>query len=579
MVPSSHRIKLGHVSARGLRHHPELVQPHHRVVAHLELEAGLLLELPQEVGLLLYEVQSHIGVQTHGQLALLVVCPRALERALHAAHDHFGAEHAPRAVAGGAFRGHGMPQGGAHALARHFDETELGHRERLGARSVVPKVGPELLEHLVAIAARLHIDEVHHDDAADVAQAQLARHLTGGLEVGLQDGALGILLAGVAPGVHVDRDERLGGLDDEVATGRELDARLEEGTDFRLDIVLIKQRRLGLVELHARQEVGLDLLQVLHDLIVQDLGIDEQRIHLVGEKIADDAACEGRFALQQRRRPHRARLALDLLPQTEEVIDLALAALLRQVFGHRADDPAARAGLLRHELRYHLAQLGALFPVLDFAGDPNLRGERHVDQEAARQGDLRGYARSLRADRLLDDLDDARLAALQLVGDIGQAAPGEAVPAVPSPAITVFVVVVGRLVFVFRLDQVGGVEKGALFGADVDEGRLYPRKHGLDRAEVDIAHHAAGVRTIHQELNKAVVLQDRDARFARGPADENFPFQSTFPRSRSANSRSGSHDCTSKNSFRAYGLRMRQTDWTGRPCAARGGRHGARRDR
>jgi len=46
---------------------------------------------------------------------------------------------------------------------------------------------------------------------------------------------------------------------------------------------------------------------------------------------------------------------------------------------------------------------------------------------------------------------------------------------------------------------------------------LYPRKHGLDRAEVDVAHHAAGVRTIHQELNKAVVLQDRDARLACGP--------------------------------------------------------------
>src|SRR3989441_2476544 len=136
---------------------------------------------------------------------------------------------------------------------------------------------------------------------------------------------------------------------------------------------------------------------------------------------------------------------------------------------------------------------------------------------------------------------------------------GGGVPAVghPAPAtIAVIVVVVGRLVFVFRLDQVGGVEKGALFRPDVDERGLYPRKHGFDRAEVDIAHHAAGVRTIHQEFNKAVVLQDRDARLACGPADEYFPFQSKCPRSRSANSRSGSYDCSSKNSCHADRLRM-----------------------
>src|SRR5205823_13817022 len=130
-------------------------------------------------------------------------------------------------------------------------------------------------------------------------------------------------------------------------------------------------------------------------------------------------------------------------------------------------------------------------------------------------------------------------------------------PAPPPPAtVAVVVVLIGRRVFDLRLDQVEGVEKGALFRPDVDERGLYPRKHGLDRAEVDIAHHAAGVRTIHQELNKAVGLQDRDASFACGPADENFPSQSKCPPPRSANSRSGSYDCSSKNSFRANRLRM-----------------------
>src|SRR5438552_648253 len=237
----------------------------------------------------------------------------------------------------------------------------------------------------------------------------------------------------------------------------------------------------------------------------------------------------------------------------------SVAALLRQVLGDGADDPSARSRILGNELRDHLAQLGALFPVFDLAGDADFGGEWHINEEPPGQRDLRGDARSLGADRFLDDLDDSGFAALQLVRDVGQPAPGRARAAVPRAApatVAVVVVVIGRLVFVFRLDQVRGVEKGALFRSDVDERGLYPRKHGLDRAEVDIAHHAAGIRTIHQELNKAVVLQDRDASLACGPADENFPFQSKCPRPRSANSRSGSYDCSSKNSCQGDRLRM-----------------------
>src|SRR5439155_20299862 len=204
-----------------------------------------------------------------------------------------------------------------------------------------------------------------------------------------------------------------------------------------------------------------------------------------------------------------------------------------------ADDPAAR--VLRDELRDQLAQLGALIPILDLARDADLGRERHVDQEAAGERNLRGDARSLGPDRLFDDLNELRFAALQLVADVGQAASGGAPPSTPAPTpvavAVVLVVVIGGLVVLLRLDQVGGVEKGALFGSDVDEGGLDSREHGLDRAQVDIAHHAAGVRTIHQELNKAVVLQDRHASLARGPADEYFSFQSRCPRPRSANSR------------------------------------------
>jgi hypothetical protein len=54
---------------------------------------------------------------------------------------------------------------------------------------------------------------------ADVAEAELVGDLVDGLEVGLEDRLLHVLraLADEAAGVHVDRGERLGLIDDEVA--------------------------------------------------------------------------------------------------------------------------------------------------------------------------------------------------------------------------------------------------------------------------------------------------------------------------------------------------------------------------
>src|SRR5216117_1253079 len=119
-----------------------------------------------------------------------------------------------------------------------------------------------------------------------------------------------------------------------------------------------------------------------------------------------------------------ARTELDLrliFFQPVEVIDLALATLLRQVFGHRSDDPPAR--VLGDQLADHLTELSTLVAVLDLAGDADSGGERHVDEKPTGERHLRGDARSLGADGFLDDLDELGLPLLQLLGDVRQAAP------------------------------------------------------------------------------------------------------------------------------------------------------------
>ena len=65
----------------------------------------------------------------------------------------------------------------------------------------------------------LHVDEVDDDQAAQVAQAQLARDLVGGFEVGVERGRLDVAAACGARRVDVDRDQRLGVVDHDRAAG------------------------------------------------------------------------------------------------------------------------------------------------------------------------------------------------------------------------------------------------------------------------------------------------------------------------------------------------------------------------
>ena len=75
--------------------------------------------------------------------------------------------------------------------------------------------------------AALHVDEVEHDEAADVAEAQLAGDLLHGFEVDLQDRVLLRGLALVVAGVDVHGDQGLGLVDHEVAAGPELHLAVE----------------------------------------------------------------------------------------------------------------------------------------------------------------------------------------------------------------------------------------------------------------------------------------------------------------------------------------------------------------
>ena len=102
-------------------------------------------------------------------------------------------------------------------------------------------------DHLVAVVLDLHVDEVDDDDAADVAQPQLAGDLLGRLEVVAEDGLLEARRADVLAGVDVDDRERLGVLDDERAARGQPHLAVERLVELLVHVVALEDRqRLGL---------------------------------------------------------------------------------------------------------------------------------------------------------------------------------------------------------------------------------------------------------------------------------------------------------------------------------------------
>ena len=148
-----------------------------------------------------------------------------------------------------------------------------------------------MIDGLLILAA-LHVDEIADDQAADIAQAQLAADFVGGFHVGLEDGFLDVLGALVAAGVDVDGDERLGLVDDDVAAARQPDLAVEGVVDLLLDAEALEDgRRFGVVLDAALGAAGDAADEILHPLdgvgIVADDGVD-----FIGEEVAHGALDE-----------------------------------------------------------------------------------------------------------------------------------------------------------------------------------------------------------------------------------------------------------------------------------------------
>jgi len=193
------------------------------------------------------------------------------------------------------------------------------------------------------------------------------------------------------------------------------------------------------------------------------------------------------------RRLRGLRLRLDRAPEPLQEHEVTLDVLLGRALGGRADDHAA---LLHVEALQDVFQAVALV-VVQAARHAEALSLRDEDDEAAGQRDLRRQPRALRLHRILDGLDEDRLAARDQVLDLA----------------AVSLLELGA-------DDLVDVEEAVLLEADLDERRLHPGQDVVDLAEVDVARDRAALGPLDIDLGGAGVLEDRDAAFADVHGDE-----------------------------------------------------------
>ena len=133
--------------------------------------------------------------------------------------DGIGVQHDAAAAAVRTGRGEGLDQPGPEPLASQLHQSQRGHFGHLVAGAVAGQRLGQPAQHQVTVGLEHHVDEVDDDNAADVAQPQLAHDLLGRLEVVLGDGLLKVATGpGELSGVDVDDRHRLGSIDHQRAT-------------------------------------------------------------------------------------------------------------------------------------------------------------------------------------------------------------------------------------------------------------------------------------------------------------------------------------------------------------------------
>ncbi len=170
------------------------------------------------------------------------------------------------------------------------ERRHLGH---LVAGAVPAERLGQPAQHQIAVGLQHHVDEVDDDDAADVAQPQLAHGLLGGLEIVARDGLLEVAAgAGELAGVDVDHGHRLGAVDHQGAARRQPHLAVQRLGQLFVDAVHGEHVRTvgrgGFVLGHPRNQFRRNGIDVVVDGLPGVVTGHDEAGEVLVEQVADD---------------------------------------------------------------------------------------------------------------------------------------------------------------------------------------------------------------------------------------------------------------------------------------------------
>ena len=319
--------------------------------------------------------------------------------------------HQSGAVAMRAGLGRGLDHAGAQALARHLQQPKARDAPDLDAGAVGFQLVLQALFHSRVVAAFFHVDKVDHDQPGQIAQAQLACHFFGRLEIGLERGFLDRAFLGGAARVHIDRHQRLGRVDHDIAAGFQLHGRVEHARQIAFDLMAGEKRHRVGVMFHIARMRGHDHFHEVLGSPIACLALDQNFVDLAIVKVADRPLDQVAFFIDLGRRDRLERELADLFPQAQKVFVIALDFGLGALGARRAHD---QPGALRHlNFGCDRLELLAVGGIGDLAADAAATGGvGHEHAIAAGQAEIGGQRRALVAALFLDDLHQKNLAHL-----------------------------------------------------------------------------------------------------------------------------------------------------------------------
>ncbi len=195
-----------------------------RITLHDHRLLGHLFHLDQRAAVVALEHFSHIGIHPQHHVRMLQMfrdlAHLQIDFVAHRGHRF----HEAGGLAIRARRTNGALQRLLHPFAGDGHQSKVVELEDFRWRPVAAQGLFQRLHHFLAVAALVHVDEIDNDDAAKITQPDLAHDFLDCVDVGFDDGVFETRrLAHVLAGVHVDGNQRLRLVDDDVAAALQPD--------------------------------------------------------------------------------------------------------------------------------------------------------------------------------------------------------------------------------------------------------------------------------------------------------------------------------------------------------------------